>query len=138
MSVHAVIWPFSRAARRLCSGRASYATEPDRRSEVLGVPDPSDSSGDGSRQHQWTTKQMSRQVASAVMGETSLTVVGVRLGGRRADGADLRLTTLYKRWMTPAEHGAASNDTGIAEVPPLAGQTCLMTCESSPSSDQLY
>jgi hypothetical protein len=35
---------------------------------------------------------MSRQVASAVIGEASLTVVRVRWGPRRrADGADLRL-----------------------------------------------
>ena len=57
---------------------ALNASEPHRRREVLGVPDPSDPSGGGSRQHRWTTTQMSRQVASAVIGETSLTVVGVR------------------------------------------------------------
>jgi hypothetical protein len=48
---------------------------------------PSNPSGGGSRQDRWTSTQMSRQVASAVIGEASLTVVGVRWGfaseGRR-------------------------------------------------------
>ena len=67
--------------------RASNASEPHRRREVLGVPHPSDRSGVGSRQHRWTTTQMSRQVASAVIGEASLTgsgsEVGVLVGGPR-------------------------------------------------------
>ena len=60
--------------------RASNANEPHTRREVLGVPEPSDPSGGGFRQHRWTTTQMSRQVASAVIGEASLTEVEVRWG----------------------------------------------------------
>jgi len=72
--------------------RASNASEPHRRREVLGVPHPSDRSGVGSRQHRWTTTQMSRQVASAVIGQASITVVGVRWGfSSEGHGADLRL-----------------------------------------------
>jgi hypothetical protein len=78
------------------------ASQPHRRREVLGVPDPSDPSGVGSRQHRWTTTQMSRQVASAVIGEASThrsgSEVGVRVGGgtryktpRNVGGADLWL-----------------------------------------------
>jgi hypothetical protein len=73
---------------RACLIRALNASQPDTRREVLQVPDPSDPSGGGSRQDRWTTTQMSRQVASAVIGEASLTVVRARWGfaseGRRA------------------------------------------------------
>jgi hypothetical protein len=60
--------------------RASNASQPHRRREVLGVPEPSDPSGGGFHQHRWTTTQMSHQVASAVIGEVSLTVMKVRWG----------------------------------------------------------
>ena len=81
--------------------RASNANEPHTRREVLGVPEPSDPSGGGFRQHRWTTTQMSRQVASAVIGEASLTVVRVRWGfasdGRRRGsptGIDVRVEVM--------------------------------------------
>ena len=80
---------------RACLIRALNASQPDTRREVLQVPDPSDPSGGGFRQHRWTTTQMSRQVASAVIGEASLTEVEVRWGFASEGGLG---TKLHAAW----------------------------------------